>query len=90
MKEIRTNYHRHHFPPAVISHAVSLYYRFTLSLKNIEDLLAERGVVVSYESNSHRQTAQLWRGEESTPAERRALPRPQCKQSLRSIAWAHA
>ena len=88
MKEIRTNYHRHRIPPVVISHAVSLYYRFTLSLQNIEDLLAERGVIVSFESNSHRQTAQLGRG--SAPAERRALRRPQCKQSLRSIAWAHA
>jgi len=32
MKKNRTNYHRHRFPPAIISHAVSLYYRFTLSL----------------------------------------------------------
>ena len=50
MKKNPPNYHRHRFPPAIISHAVSLYYRFTLSLRNIEDLLAERRVIVSYES----------------------------------------
>lgn len=50
MKKNRTHYHRHRFPPAIISHAVSLYYRFTLSLRGIEDLLAEHGVIVSYES----------------------------------------
>ena len=50
MKKNPPNYHRHRFPPAIISHAVSLYYRFTLSLRDIEDLLAERGFIVSYES----------------------------------------
>jgi hypothetical protein len=34
---------RHHFPPAVIRHAVWLYMRFTLSYRDVEDLLAERG-----------------------------------------------
>ena len=34
----------------IISHAVWLYHRFTLSFRDIEDLLAERGVIVSYES----------------------------------------
>jgi len=38
------------FPPEVISHAVSLYRRFTLSFRDVEDLLAERGVSVSYEA----------------------------------------
>ena len=41
---------RHRFPPDIISHAVWLYYRFNLSHRDIEDLLAERGVFVSYES----------------------------------------
>ena len=50
MKKNRTNNHRHRYAPAIISHAVSLYDRFTLSLRDIEDLLAERGVNVSYES----------------------------------------
>ena len=44
------NYHRHRFPPDIISHAVWLYYRFCLSLRDVEDLLAQRGVIVSYET----------------------------------------
>jgi len=41
---------RHQFPPAVIQHAVWLYIRFTLSYRDVEDLLAERGLDVSYET----------------------------------------
>src|ERR1700727_442524 len=41
---------RHRFPPAIIRHAVWLYVRFTLSYRDVEDLLAERGVDVSYET----------------------------------------
>ena len=40
---------RHQFPPAIIRHAVWLYLRFTLSYRDVEDLLAERGLDVSYE-----------------------------------------
>lgn len=40
----------HGFPRSIISYAVWAYYRFSLSLRDVEDLLAERGVVVSYES----------------------------------------
>jgi putative transposase len=43
-------YKRHRFPPDIISYAVWLYYRFNLSHRDIEDLLAERGIIVSYES----------------------------------------
>ena len=43
-------YKRHRFPPDIISYAVWLYFRFNLSHRNIEDLLAQRGVIVSYES----------------------------------------
>ena len=43
-------YKRHRFPPDVISYAVWLYYRFNLSLRDIEDLLAERGITVSREA----------------------------------------
>lgn len=43
-------YKRHRFPPEIISYAVWLYYRFNLSHRDVEDLLAERGVEVSYES----------------------------------------
>jgi transposase-like protein len=41
---------RHQFPPVVIRHAVWLYMRFTLSYRDVEDLLAERGLDVSYET----------------------------------------
>ena len=43
-------YKRHRFPPEIISYAVWLYFRFNLSHRDIEDLLAERGITVSYES----------------------------------------
>jgi hypothetical protein len=43
-------YKRHRFPAAIIQYAVWLYHRFNLSHRDIEDLLAERGIEVSYES----------------------------------------
>ena len=44
------SYRGYRFPPEIISHAVWLYYRFGLSFRDVEDLLAERGVSVTYES----------------------------------------
>lgn len=44
------SYARFQFPPSVIQHAVWLYLRFNLSLRDVEDLLAERGLDVSYET----------------------------------------
>jgi len=43
-------YKRHRFPPEIIQYAVWLYHRFNLSHRDIEDLLAERGITVSYEA----------------------------------------
>ncbi len=43
-------YKRHRFPPEIIQYAVWLYHRFSLSHRDIEDLLAERGITVTYES----------------------------------------
>ena len=43
-------YHGYRFPEAIISHAVWLYHRFTLSFRDVEERLAERGVIVSYET----------------------------------------
>jgi len=43
-------YKRHRFPPSVIQYAVWLYYRFNLSIRDVEDLLFERNINVSYES----------------------------------------
>jgi putative transposase len=47
-------YKRYRFPPDIISYAVWLYYRFNLSHRDIEDLLAERGIIVS------REAIRLW------------------------------
>lgn len=44
------SYRRHRFPPPIIQHAIWLYLRFTLSYRDVEDLLAERGLDVSYET----------------------------------------
>ena len=44
------SYKRHRFPPEVIWHAVWLYFRFTLRLRDVEEVLAQRGVEVSYAS----------------------------------------
>jgi len=43
-------YRRHRFPPEVIGYAVWLYFRFPLSLRMVEEMLAERGISVSYET----------------------------------------
>jgi hypothetical protein len=43
-------YKRHRFPPQIIAHAVWLYFRFPLSLRLVEEMLLERGTLVSYET----------------------------------------
>ena len=43
-------YHGYRFSPLIISHAVWLYHRFCLSSRDAEDLLAQRGITVSYET----------------------------------------
>jgi putative transposase len=50
MKNGRSRYYGHRFPPEIISYAVWVYHRFCLSFRDVEDLLAERGVIVSYET----------------------------------------
>jgi transposase-like protein len=47
---IALSYRRHRFPGLVIQHAVWLYLRFTLSYRDVEELLAERGLEISYET----------------------------------------
>ena len=44
------SYRRHRFPPPIIQHAIWLYLRFTLSYRDVEDLLAEVGLDLSYET----------------------------------------
>ena len=50
----KISYRRHRFHPDIIRQAVWLYFRFTMSYRDVEDLLAERGIDVSYE------TVRLW------------------------------
>ena len=50
MKSTRSRYHGHRFPPEIIGYAVWVYHRFCLSFRDVEDLLAERGIIVSYEA----------------------------------------
>ena len=54
MKADAPSYHGYRFPPEIISHAVRLYHRFCVSFRDVEELLAQRGITVSYEA------VQLW------------------------------
>jgi hypothetical protein len=47
---MKSAYRGHRFPPEIISRAIWLYHRFTLSFRDVEDLLAERGITVSSEA----------------------------------------
>jgi putative transposase len=46
----KISYSGYRFPPEIIQQAVWLYLRFSLSFRDVEDLLAERGITVSYET----------------------------------------
>jgi transposase-like protein len=46
----KIDYDGYRFPPAIFQQAIWLYFRFTLSFRDVEDLLAERGITVSYET----------------------------------------
>jgi putative transposase len=50
MKSNRYRYSGYRFPPEIISYAIWAYHRFCLSFRDVEDLLAERGIIVSYET----------------------------------------
>ena len=50
MSKTACKYRGYRFPPEIISHAVWLYHRFCLSFRDVEELLAERGIIVSYET----------------------------------------
>ena len=50
MKKMKSPYHGHRFPAVVISCAVRWYFRFNLSLRDIEEVLLECGVTVTYET----------------------------------------
>ena len=46
----KLSYHRHRYPSIVIQQAIWLYFRFALSYRDVDDMLAERGIDVSYET----------------------------------------
>ena len=50
MKTNSNNYRGHRTPPEIISHGVWLYYRFSLSSRDVEELLAKRGITVTHET----------------------------------------
>ena len=50
----RSPYRGYRFPPQIIAHAVWLYFRFHLSFRDVQDLLAERGIIVSHDAIRHR------------------------------------
>ena len=58
MESNAKSHHGYRFPREVISHGVWLYYRFSLSFRDVEELLAKRGVLVSYETV--RQWCESW------------------------------
>jgi len=69
MNAKRPSYRGYRFPSEIISHAVWLYYRFCLSFRDVEDLLSERGVIVSYETI--RQWSRKFGGEYARKLKRR-------------------
>src|SRR5205807_2650248 len=73
------SYRRHRFPAEIIQHAIWLYLRFTLSYRDVEELLAERGLDVSYESVRRRV---LKFGPLITRKLRQGRPRPSARWHL--------
>src|SRR6202022_3630279 len=74
--------HRHRFPTEIISHCVWLYFRFALSFRDVEEMLAMRGVALSYE------TVRQWClkfGQTYANDLRRGSPRPGDKWHLDEV-----
>src|SRR5205085_2393808 len=76
------DYKRHRFPPEIIGHAVWLYFRFALSYRDVEELLAERGVILTYETV--RQWCRKF-GQAYANTLRRRRPRPGDKWHLDEV-----
>ena len=76
-------YRRHRFPGEIISHCIWVYYRFSLSYRDIEEMMAQRGVKVSYE------TIRQWClkfGQTIAEELRRRRPHPGDKWHLQPLA----
>src|SRR5215203_1967754 len=78
----RPSYAGYRFPPEIISHAVWLYFRFPLSLRMVDELLAARGITVSHETV--RQWARKF-GQAFATQIRRRLPCPGDKWHLDEV-----
>jgi len=76
------SYKHHRFPPEIIGHAVWLYFRFALSYRDVEELLAERGVILTYETV--RQWCRKF-GQTYANELRRRRPRPGDKWHLDEV-----
>ena len=79
---LRSRYAGYRFPPEVISHAIWLYFRFPLSLRMVEEMLAARGIIVSHE------TVRQWAlkfGQAFANQIRRRLPQPGDKWHLDEV-----
>ena len=75
-------YQNHRFPPEIISHGVWLYYRFTLSYRDVQEILFERGIKISLEARRG------WRqkfGQYGANQIRRRRPRPRDKWRLNEV-----
>ena len=73
---VSLSYRRHRFPPPIIQHAIWLYLRFTLSYRDVEDPLAERGLDLSDE------TVRRWVPEFGRDCPTAAPASPSAKQPL--------
>ncbi|MFF8036028.1 IS6 family transposase [Streptomyces sp. NPDC016626] len=82
MRAVSLSYKGHRYPVEVISHCVWLYFRFPLSLREVEELMLERGIVVSYET-VRRWCAKF--GPAYAGALRRRQPRPGDKWHLDEV-----
>jgi putative transposase len=78
----KISYSRHRFPSEIIRYTVWLYFRFPLSYRDVEDLLAERGIDISYE------TARRWTlkfGQAYAQRLRKTRPRPDVRWHLDEV-----
>ena len=82
----KINYSGYRFPPEIIQQAIWLYLRFTLSFRDVEDLLAERGIIVSYE------TVRRWVNEDRCRSAQTSTKAPHHLASGRGLSqdrWTH-
>ena len=75
MNEPAAKYKNHRFPIEIVTHAICLYHRFGLSLREVEEMLLERGIVVSYE------TIRRWAKRHNSPASRNGRVEGGCRSN---------